>query len=193
MDPSHVGSRVRVRASVAGVPEVLEADLFAIHAHRGVAVFRRVHAHTYQKADYFFIPIAAISAFDVLGKSEKTTVANIGVSEIKRRLKDATDAEQRKIALRGVGVTEQGQRIFNELLKQCVPLRARALRARRARARVSAIPLLARAPLPPAVTRARRGSSRRSCSTTWARSCSRRTRWRMLSWGRISRTRTRST
>lgn len=116
--PSHVGSRLRVRASIAGVPDPLEADLFAIDGHRGTAVFRRVHAHTYQKADYFFIPLAAISAFEVLGKSEKTTVTNIGVSEIKRRLKDSTDAEQRKIALRGVGVSEQGQRIFNELLKQ---------------------------------------------------------------------------
>ncbi len=115
-----MGTRVRVQHSVAGVPPALEADLFAIDGARGLIVLRRVHAHTYQKADYFFIPIAAVTGVEKLGEGEKTAIANIGLAEIRRRLRDATETEQRKIACRGVGVSEQDQRLFLELRKQCV-------------------------------------------------------------------------
>ena len=124
---AHIGARVRVTQALPGVPAELEADLFAIDGARGLAVLRRVHAHTYQKADYFFIPIAAIQTVTRLGDGAKTAVASVGLAEVRRRLHDSTEAELRKIACRGVGVSEQDQRLFNELRKQCVA-RARAAR-----------------------------------------------------------------
>jgi hypothetical protein len=170
----HLGARVRVTQSVAGVPAELEADLFAIDGARGLAVLRRVHAHTYQKADYFFIPIAAITAVVRLGDGAKTAVASVGLGEVRRRLHDSTEAELRKIACRGVGVSEQDQRLFNELRKQCVGRAPRGF-LQRAQAHDSA-PSRNPSRSPPPATRARRGQHRRWCSMTRARYCDRRTR-----------------
>lgn len=116
---AHVGKRVRVTtAGVAGIPETLEADMFAIDGARGLAVLRRVHAHTYQKADYFFIPIAALITIEILGDTNKPTVMRVQPSDVEKRLHDAILAEKRRLSRKNAGVSDQSQRVFDELLKQ---------------------------------------------------------------------------
>ncbi len=114
-----VGKRVRVTTSgVVGVPETLEADLFAIDGTRGLAVLRRAHAHTYQKADYFFVPVAALTTIEVLGDTNKQAVVRVQPAEVEKRLRDAILQEQLKLSRKNAGVSEQSQRVFDELLKQ---------------------------------------------------------------------------
>ena len=114
-----VGKRVRVTISgVVGVPETLEADLFAIDSTRGLAVLRRAHAHTYQKADYFFVPIAALTTIELLGDTNKLAAIRVQPAEVEKRLRDAILQEQLKLSRKNAGVSEQSQRVFDELLKQ---------------------------------------------------------------------------
>jgi hypothetical protein len=116
---THIGKRVRVTTSgVAGVPSVIEADLFAIDGARGLAVLRRVHTHTYQKADYFFVPVAALTEIQVLGDADRPAIISVQPAESEKRLRDAIAAENVKLSRKGVGVSERSQRIFDELLKQ---------------------------------------------------------------------------
>ena len=93
---------------------------------RGLVVLRAVHKHTYQKADYVFLPIAAITAIDRLGAGEKAAVGSVGINEAQRRLRESMAAEERKLECRGVDVSEEEQRLFMALLKQCARARARA-------------------------------------------------------------------
>lgn len=61
-----LGKRVRATVEgVAGIEGPLEADIFAVDAVAGRVVFRRPHQHTYQKADYFFVPLAAVTDLTV--------------------------------------------------------------------------------------------------------------------------------
>jgi hypothetical protein len=63
----------------------------------------------------------------MIREGDKTAVVPIGLKEIERRIANSTRIEERKIAVRGVGVTEEAQRIFNGLLVQCVVSKARSV------------------------------------------------------------------
>jgi hypothetical protein len=135
MEPSTftraLGKHVRVdfakRAGYAplfGAEGQFEADVFAVDAALAQVVFRRAHAHTSSKADYFVVAIAGISALEVLRDSEALPAGwvppNLGSAVVQKRLADARGREERRLEMQGAGVTEQEQRLFDELVKQCV-------------------------------------------------------------------------
>ena len=61
-----IGSKIRItQVGVAGMDAQVEADLFAVDAQRGLAVLRRGFPNTWQKASYFFVPIASITSLEV--------------------------------------------------------------------------------------------------------------------------------
>lgn len=157
-----IGKCVAVRYSVSSAARELEADVFAIDTQKNCVVFRRAHAHTWQKADYFVLPASSITSLtvrsgrrrfsggrqshrrgcqtvtpssplrpvhagpsparppQVLRDGSKTVTPAIGLNEIARRSDAAARIEQRQIEIRGVGVTDEAQRVFNGLLVQCV-------------------------------------------------------------------------
>jgi hypothetical protein len=110
--------RVTLSSTLLEAEGPVQADVFAMDSDRGVLVLRRVHAHTYQKADYFFLPISSITAIALVGAGEQTVLSNIGLAEVQRRLREASAQEERKISCKGVNVKEEDQRLFMDLLKQ---------------------------------------------------------------------------
>ena len=64
-----LGKLVSVRYTLTAElgEQTLEADVFAIDRALRRLVFRRSHAHTWMKADYFFLPASSISEITVRG------------------------------------------------------------------------------------------------------------------------------
>ena len=110
-------------------------------------------------------PLLHARHMQMIREGDKTAVVPIGLKEIERRIANSTRIEERKIAVRGVGVTEEAQRIFNGLLVQCVS-EARSV----FRSCCCACACMTRSrPPPPPATRVQRGVDKRSCSMTRAR------------------------
>ena len=123
----------KVRVALAGVPaagaaaeappQKLEADLFALDGHHGLAVFRNPMAQTFMKADYFFLPLSRILAWEDLGEGEKVVVAS-GVAEsvLRQRYEASRKREEELIECRSEHASELELRLFMELRKTCVGL-----------------------------------------------------------------------
>lgn len=64
-----LGKLVSVRYTLTAElgEQTLEADVFAIDRALRRLVFRRSHAHTWMKADYYFLPASSISEITVRG------------------------------------------------------------------------------------------------------------------------------
>jgi hypothetical protein len=71
---SFIGKRLRVQA---GENTTFEADVFAVDAESDVVLFRRQHAHTWQKADYDIVHRSAITSVEVRPGPRRAGVTRI--------------------------------------------------------------------------------------------------------------------
>lgn len=102
----------------------VDADVFAEDLALRRVVFRRAIPHTHSKADYFVVAFDAIKSVLVLRDSEVAHAApNLGAGVVARRVEDGRRREERRLETKGLGVSEQEQRLFDELLKTCVARR----------------------------------------------------------------------
>ena len=136
----HLGRRVRVTLApvpaaadaaaegagagsggVVGLGPTLEADVFAVDAHHGLVVFRNSMATTFMKADYFFVPLARVLAWEDLGEGDKMVVPGV-MSEtvMKQRYEASRRREEELIECTSKLASESEQRFFMELRKTCV-------------------------------------------------------------------------
>jgi hypothetical protein len=74
---SFIGKRLRVQA---GENTTFEADVFAVDAESDVVLFRRQHAHTWQKADYDIVHRSAITSVEVRPGPRRAGVTRIARS-----------------------------------------------------------------------------------------------------------------
>lgn len=83
-----------------------------------VAVFRKEPAHTYLKADYTIVPVAAIRSIEAVGAARPLPLLRTpSDDEVRGRLEDMRAAASRRIATRGVGVTAEAQAVFDGINK----------------------------------------------------------------------------
>lgn len=97
-----------------------QADVFAYDDALKAVVFRRQPQHTFQKADYRVVPVAAIKAASDLGRTPDNVpaVRETGPAEGARRVEDAVRKHAEQKATRGVGVTAEAQFVFDFVHKQ---------------------------------------------------------------------------
>jgi len=117
----------KVKVTLKGVKDISQTtvydgvEVFAFDRNHGLVVFRNAHAHTYQKADYFFVPVVRITEIVDLGEGSRMPINNnIGVEVLKARFAVAKKEEERKIECYNADATEFEQKIFSELLKSWV-------------------------------------------------------------------------
>jgi hypothetical protein len=100
----------------------VEADVYACDEAAGKVVLRRPHPHTLSKADYFVVAVDLISSVELLRDADASiaTVPTLGRAEVDRRVEAAHARAERRLEMQGVGVTEKEQKLFDEMVKQCV-------------------------------------------------------------------------
>jgi len=125
-------------ASAASAPpaaaepeETVEGDVFCVQpdaeaaavgggggGHGGVVVLRSQKQHTYQKADYAVVALAAIARVEDLGAGRDAPPAarDFSQQEVEARYAGAAAREEQRLARRGgEGVTAEDQRVFDKL------------------------------------------------------------------------------
>jgi hypothetical protein len=99
----------------------LEADVFAVDVALKQVVLRRAIPHTVSKADYFVVACDVIESVALLRDADPSGAAPaLGATAVARRLESARSREERRLEMQGVGVSEQEQKLFDELVKKCV-------------------------------------------------------------------------
>ena len=86
--------------------------------HGGHVVLRRQKHHTYQKADYSVVALAAVASVEDLGQARDPAPAlrDFAPSEVARRYAAAAAREEQRLARRGgEGVTAEDQRVFDKM------------------------------------------------------------------------------
>ena len=122
MDEKMIGRRVKVTLKpvhAGGVAEVHDGvDVFALDSEQGLVVLRTAHVHTYQKADYYFVPQGRIVEIVDLGEGTRMPInTHIGEGVVKARYAASRKEEERKLECHNKNASEGEQKLFMELLK----------------------------------------------------------------------------
>ena len=94
------------------------SDVFGFDDQLDVIIFRAPQHHTYQKADYYFVPQSRIVEIVDLGEGTRMPInTHIGEGVVKARYAASRKEEERKLECHNKNASEGEQKLFMELLK----------------------------------------------------------------------------